>query len=565
MSEKDNSGKNPNTNKDLFADFRKDNSNIDELLEDAFSFLNKYDDFDEKGNAQYNYSTISDDKPGQQEAVQESFAEQEYSDYDAPVYDDLSTPDYNADYTPKNQRVPADSRVEEDSEEMEEAKKKKVLYSILIAFLSLCIVAVIVVLVFNGKFDDIYDEGLALPTKAGETLAEEEDFDTMFDVGDAASLNDYLKKWANNNGEIMDSKNVINILLIGQDASGSENSNGRSDSLIIASVNKKTKTITLASIMRDSYIYMNVDGDDRYDKINAACFFGGPKGIIEVIEKNYKIDIDYYVSVYFESFENVIDALGGVNVPVEPGFASYINRTTRYNISSGDSVLLNGGEALAYSRIRKYYPDSDVSRTKNQRRVITGIMNKVKGANVAQLYKAIDAVLPYIKTNMKKNAILSYGKQALSENWIGYEMKQETFPTQDARASATINGASCWAVDYPLAAQQLQKLLYGKTNISLSNDRVNVLTNYLNKKPENSGSNSNSSSYDYNNYSSSYYYNTTEATTYSWSGETTTYGSYETTAPSVEDTTVKDWWGGDNTQSQTPATDAPATPEVTTP
>ncbi len=493
-----------NSSNDLFENFNKENGDIDNLLEDAFSFMNEEESIE-----------IED---AQQEAYV-SFSKEE-----APV---------------RHEKGQKKSRRYEGltDEEMKAEKKKKIIYSVLIAVLSVLIVFVLLVMFkVSGMFSSIYDEGFANPTREGETLAEEEDFETMFGVNDAASLNDALKKWANNGGEKMSSKNVINILLLGQDGDGSDKSNGRADSIIIASVNKASKTITLASIMRDSYIYMNVDGRDRYEKINASCYYGGPKGVIEVVEKNYKIDIDYYASVYFGSFKNVIDALGGVTVPIEPGLASYINRTTKEHVESGDAVLLNGAEALVYSRIRYYYSDSDVSRTANQRRVINGIMQKAKGASVTELYNVVEAVLPYMKTNMRQSKILSYGKQALTENWLSYNMNQETFPTLETRATASIGGVgSCWVVDYPLAAQQLQKLLYGKTNIALDPNRVNVLNNYLTQKPSYTGTNP------YTQQGVTGGYIPEGTTSEGWTGETTTLDPWQTTSQSE---TTTNWWQG---------------------
>ena len=524
-----------NSNENLFENFKKENDDIDNLLADAFSFMD------------------------------EGF-EEEPEEAEAPQEETFSTEEVKK--SKKAERAEKKmSRYEGmTEEEMKTEKMKKTLYSVLIAILSICIVLVVgVIFKVSDMFGDIYDEGDANPLVEGETLAEEEDFETMFGVTDAASLNDALKKWANNGGEKMSSKNVINILLLGQDGDGGEKSNGRADSIIIASVNKATKTITLASIMRDSYIYMNVDGRDRYEKINASCYYGGPKGVIEVVEKNYKIDIDYYASVYFGSFKKVVDALGGVTVPIEPGLASYINRTTKQHVESGDAVLLNGEEALVYSRIRYYYSDSDVSRTANQRRVINGIMQKAKGASVTELYNVVEAVLPYLKTNMRQTKIISYGKQALTEGWINYEMQQDTFPTLDTRATASISGVgSCWVVDYPLAAQQLQKLLYGKTNISLDPNRVNVLNNYLSYKPSYTGS-----SYTGGTQSGTIGY--TGEYTEGWTGETTTLSPWETTTGVAETTTS--WWqgllGGETTTSgevtETPTQEAPTDAPVEIP
>lgn len=521
MDEKNMGSKSSNNNSDdLFESFNKENSDIDGLLEDAFAFMNA-----------------------------------DFEDEAAEKQDDVFG-DFSEDYAPQEEekRQKKDRYYEElTDEEVKKEKKKKIIYSVLIAVLSICIVAVIVVgIKFGSMLGGIYDPGNANPFAEDETLAPEEDFETMFGVNDAASLNDALKKWSNNGGEKMSSKNVINILLIGQDGDGGEKSNGRADSIIIASVNKTTKTITLASIMRDSYIYMNVDGRDRYEKINASCIYGGPKGVIEVVENNYKIKIDYYASVYFGSFEDVINALGGVTVPVEPGLAAYINRTSRQWIKSGDAVLLNGAEALVYSRVRYYYSDSDVSRTANQRRVINGIMQKAKGASVTELYNVVEAVLPYMKTNMRQSKILSYGKQALTEGWVNYNMQQETFPTLETRATASISHAgSCWVVDYPLAAQQMQKLLYGKTNISLDPNRVNVLNNYLTQKPSSTGTTSTTQI----GYTGDYTYETTES---EWTGETTTEDPFMTTDFSE---TTTHWWqgilGGNDTTTDTPSVTEP--------
>ncbi|MBR3589048.1 MAG: LCP family protein [Clostridia bacterium] len=524
MSENNKEKLTNNNGGDLFENFKRENDDIDNLLADAFSFMD------------------------------EGF-EEEPAETETPQEETFSTEEVKKSKKAERAEMKMSRYEGMTEEEMKTEKMKKTLYSVLIAILSICIVLVVgVIFKVSDMFGGIYDPGEANPTVEGETLAEEEDFETMFGVTDAASLNDALKKWANNGGEKMSSKNVINILLLGQDGDGGEKSNGRADSIIIASVNKSTKTITLASIMRDSYIFMNVDGRDRYEKINASCYYGGPKGVIEVVEKNYKIDIDYYASVYFGSFKKVVDALGGVTVPIEPGLAAYINRTTRQHVESGDAVLLNGEEALVYSRIRYYYSDSDVSRTANQRRVINGIMQKAKGASVKDLYNVVEAVLPYMKTNMRQTKILSYGKQALTEGWIGYEMQQDTFPTLETRATASIGGVgSCWVVDYPLAAQQLQKLLYGKTNIALDPNRVNVLNNYLTQKPSYTGP-----SYTGGTQSGTIGY--TGEYTENWTGETTTLNPWETTTASE---TTTSWWqgiiGGETTTAGSEVTEAPLT------
>ncbi len=520
MSERNKRDNFSDNRKDLFVDFDKDNSDIDGFLEDAFSFMNTSGEDD---NSVDNFGRASS----------RSFY-QENPKTNEELAARRSNKGHASDRNNKGKKEKYYKSVAGEN------KLKKVIYSILIGILSICIILVSgVMIAFYKTAKDIYYEGDAIPTKPGQTLSPEENFETMYGVGDASSLNAYLKKWAVNDGEIMDSDNVINVLLIGQDGDGGENSNGRADSLIVASINRATKTITLCSIMRDSYIYMNFDGRDRYDKINSACVLGGQKGVVETVEKNYKIDIDYFVSVYFESFQKVVDALGGVNVPIEPKLASYINRTTRYNVSSGDSVKLNGAEALVYSRIRYLYSDGDVSRTANQRNVIMAIMNKMKGASFQEVYKAITAILPYIKTNMKEDAIISYAKQALSDGWMNYTIKQETFPTEDTRASASIRGMSCWVVDYPRAAQYMQKAIYGRTNIVIPSDSVNPLKEFLYSYQEPS----------YNN-------NTTGSYVTNESGEVVTQEGYTGEIITGETVSGEETTGGE----LTPPTDTPTTP-----
>lgn len=525
MSERNKRDKNSDNRNDLFVDFNKDNSDIDGFLEDAFSFMNTGDEDakEDNSNRSSSRSFYQQNPKTDEELLLRKSNKNRSSHKKGKGKKDK--------YDKYNQHVTRDNKL------------KKVIYSILIAILSISIVLVSgVMIAFFKTAKSTYDDGEA--KNPDMSLAPEENFETMYGIDDASSLNAYLKKWANNNGEIMDSDNVINILLIGQDGDGGENSDGRSDSLIVASINKATKTITLCSIMRDSYIYMNFDGREKYDKINTACVYGGKKGVVETVEKNYKIDIDYFVSVYFESFQKVVDALGGVNVPISPGLAGYINRTTRYNVSSGDSVKLNGAEALVYSRIRYAYSDGDVSRTANQRNVLLGIMNKMKGASFQEIYKAITAILPYVKTNMKEDAIIDYAKKALSDGWINYAIKQETFPTADTRASATIKGMSCWVVDYQRAAQQMQQAIYGRTNIQISSSDVNPIKDflYLYQQPS---QNTESTEADVTNQSGEVVTDESGEPVTNESGETVTYepvtGEEETTAgdtPPGEETTT---------------------------
>ena len=190
------------------------------------------------------------------------------------------------------------------------------------------------------------------PSSFTDEIYEDEMIDVINSINSAGSLNDYLYQWANNGGTPYSSKNVINVLLIGLDSADALENGGRSDTLIILSLNKKTKKINMTSLFRDTWTYINARNKDTYGKINSSYFFGGPETLIETIQNDFKIKIDYYVAVDFSSFTDIINALGGLTIEVEDYEAEYINRTTVHTIESGPAVKLDGWEALVYARIR---------------------------------------------------------------------------------------------------------------------------------------------------------------------------------------------------------------------
>ena len=305
-------------------------------------------------------------------------------------------------------------------------------------------------------------------TFASEEMDENLSFNTISDIADANSIKDWLKSWATNGGEKIYSKKVINVLLIGED---DEDGSHRSDSTMLVSVNTKTKKITITSFLRDSYTYMNINGSERYCKTNHSYAWGGAASLMEVLSDNYKVKIDKYVSINYKSFKAAIDALGGVSVPITEAEAKYMNRTTRVKgFTSGESVLLNGEQALIYARIRKL--DSEVERTRRQRELISSVIRNVKASSLSDLNYAIETFLPYVTTNIRTSEILSLGTQALTEGWLKYDIVSMVEPSEELRYGVsgfrTYTGyLDVWIVDYIKAARELQLALYGQTNIEI--------------------------------------------------------------------------------------------------
>ncbi len=308
-----------------------------------------------------------------------------------------------------------------------------------------------------------------------EVIYDEEELAIIEAIDSAGSLNDFLYQWANNDGKLYSSKNVINVLLVGLDSKNALQYGGNSDSLILVSLNKKTEKISMCSFFRDSWCYMNVGGRDRYAKINSSYFHGGSDALIDTIERNFKIDIDYYVAVDFSSFRDIIDALGGITVEVQEYEAAYINKTNPdFHIEAGPAVKLTGKQALVFARIRKSDYDSDVSRTRRQRQVITSLIQSAKSASLSQLNNTLDALFKYVKTDLTKSQILSYAAQALAKGWLNYEITQFTLSDQDVFRTGYVGSAAVVFMDYPLAAQRVQMSVYGDSNIDLDENRLAV-------------------------------------------------------------------------------------------
>ncbi len=312
----------------------------------------------------------------------------------------------------------------------------------------------------------------------GETTTEnfeDEQFDAMHDIHDASSLDDLLYQWYNQgNNSIMSQDYILNVLLLGIDSKDGKMVSGRSDAIILVSLNKKTKKVTLVSFLRDCRTYMEAGGS-RTTKLNEAYFYGGPYSVMKCIENDYKIRIDNYIAVDFYTFPKLIDALGGLHVEVQEYEARYINKTTKYTIDYGKDVTLTGNEALVFSRIRHSDADADISRTRRHRQVISALIKSASTASAGQLNNAMNIALPYVRTDMPKTKILSLVTQALAQDWMNYDMEQVRMPSDNSFKDAMLHRTFFWVVDYPMAARELQTALYGTTNIELDAGRVSAL------------------------------------------------------------------------------------------
>ena len=205
-----------------------------------------------------------------------------------------------------------------------------------------------------------------------------------------------------------------NIALFGVDSrSDNLEAGNRSDSIIIASINNKTKEVKLVSVYRDSYVQIDGHG---LDKINHAYSYGSAQLALKTLNKNLDLNISEFVTVNFDSVAEAVDQLGGVTINITSNeelkyLNQYIDETARVTGKSNQkltktgSQTLNGVQAVAYSRVR-YTSGGDYKRTERMRTVIEAMLTKLKTKKIGELNKFVDVMMPKVYTNITSGDII---------------------------------------------------------------------------------------------------------------------------------------------------------------
>lgn len=183
------------------------------------------------------------------------------------------------------------------------------------------------------------------------------------------------------------------------------------DTIMIASINTRDSTIKLTSLLRDTYIEME---GYRPNKLNAFFSLGGAKTLVSVIEDKYRLKIDGYAYINFESFEKIIDYLGGISIELGKEEAEYLNKSNYISKSENRTVVpgwnvLNGNQALGYCRVRRVETiggaNDDYGRTLRQRKVLRAVFNKYKSKGMLELLRISNNILKFVKTNATQKQI----------------------------------------------------------------------------------------------------------------------------------------------------------------
>lgn len=223
---------------------------------------------------------------------------------------------------------------------------------------------------------------------------------------------------------------VVNVLLIGQDARHGEDSKN-SDTLILCTVNKETKKLTLTSFLRDSFVYIppfkdsygqTHDGRTKMTLCYALGYkWGGDLGAMElmdmVIERNFGSVVDHNIEINLDAFDAFINAIGGIYVELDADETKYLNDKFKdvedYVFEEGENKL-DGWAAEEYARMRhSTAADNDFKRTNRQRIVVSKVLERIKTMSLTQINALIDEMLPMFLTDMSNSDITTYVMELL--------------------------------------------------------------------------------------------------------------------------------------------------------
>ncbi len=256
---------------------------------------------------------------------------------------------------------------------------------------------------------------------------------------------------------------IKNIALFGIDET--EGTVGRSDCIMVLTIDNKHNELKLSSIIRDSYVV--IPNKDKKDKINHAYAFGGPKLALETLNENFNLNIDKFISVNFSSLPKIVDDVGGITLDISDDELKYINRyihnlneinaTNSPYITTSGSQLVDGTQALAYCRIR-YTDGGDFERSQRHRTVLNQLFQKSKALPLTQYPSLFNKIFPIIYTNLEPSDIFSLIKNLNSLK--NQPLLQDRFPYNDDASGKLIDGIYYYVFDEASTAKKINYFIF---------------------------------------------------------------------------------------------------------
>jgi LCP family protein required for cell wall assembly len=247
---------------------------------------------------------------------------------------------------------------------------------------------------------------------------------------------------------------VKNILLIGVDAKA--NQAGRSDTMILLTINERTKKIVLTSLMRDILAQYP---DGKWDKLNHAHAYGGPALLLKVLKSSFNLQVDHYIKVNLDSFITVVDAMGGVDLTLKDDEVSYINRFIAKDLPLGQGKYhLTGSQVIWHVRNRSS-AGSDHDRTSRQRTTIAAMMKKMGDLSLGELNSLLNVCLPLVTTNLPAAEWKNLVNEALT--YAKFQVVSTALPRQGMYYSGLYKGMWAMRLDFEKNCRYLYETVYG--------------------------------------------------------------------------------------------------------
>ncbi len=264
---------------------------------------------------------------------------------------------------------------------------------------------------------------------------------------------------------------IRNIALFGID-SRKDNNSGRSDAIVVLSVDKKNSKLKLTSIARDTYV--SIDGHSK-DKLTHAYAYGKSQLAVKTLNQNFDLEITDYVTFNFFGLARVIDYIGGITVDVDEKERVELNKNIFPemralgvdcpNLKTAGEQLLCGGQAVCYARIR--HIDSDVERGNRQKEVLMAMYAKVKAMNPVKLPQVAEMVMSECETSLSTNDIISLGTWGLVAS---PKFEQLSIPNENVPSSGkTIKGVWYYVYDLDTAKKEIHDFLFEENYYSAEN------------------------------------------------------------------------------------------------
>lgn len=260
------------------------------------------------------------------------------------------------------------------------------------------------------------------------------------------------------------SNDITNILLLGTDSRDPKSDPGRSDSMMILTIDEAHNKLKLTSIMRDSLV--NIEGHGQ-QKLTHAHAYGGAALTLKTINQNFDMNIENYVQVNFFGLEKIIDDIGGIpinitaaEIPIANSYVdemSAIEKKAPQHITKAGLQTLNGIQAVGYARIR-YVGNGDFQRTERQRTVLTEMFKKLSQTSITNIPGIADTIIPYMETSLKPDTMMSFATYILTHKMTNVE--QSRIPYDDLNKEAVVDGLDVIEWDKDATIKRLHQFIF---------------------------------------------------------------------------------------------------------